>query len=148
MGMKEKRCQIFSNNLCKLLDEKGYTQADMAHYMGVTTSSAWAWMHGANVPRLTKIQKLATWLGTTPNFLIGEQDEQGELKIRPIDNLLKEMFSDNPDIMKALTSGSYAEKQIRTDDGAVYDISDTDLATIKNVITLVMKRRETRVTDE
>lgn len=133
--------QKFAARLRTLLREKDATQADMARAMGIRGSSAFAWVNGTSIPRMDKLRKLAAWLGVTTDFLLGEKTKpRGSAPATPIDDMLQEMFKDDPSILDALTRGSYAKGIIRADNGRVYSLSESDRETIKNVIRLIMHK--------
>lgn len=133
--------QRFADRLKALLEEKGATQADMARVMGVKSSSVFAWIHGTSIPRMDKLKKLAAWLGTSTDYLLGEKIRQRQSEsMTPIDDMLQEMFHDDPVILNALTRGSYTRGAIHTDDGRVYNLSDADRETIKHILKLVIEK--------
>lgn len=133
--------QRFADRLKALLVEKGATQADMARVMGVKGSSVFAWIHGTSIPRMDKLKKLAAWLGTSTDYLLGERIRQRQSESKtPIDDMLQEMFRDDPVILNALTRGSYAQGAIHTDDGKVYNLSDADRETIKHILKLIIEK--------
>lgn len=133
--------QVFAKNLRALLASKGISQAEMARFMGVKGSSAFAWTAGNSLPRMDKINKLALWLGVSTDFLLGEKTKPKHTTT-PIDDMLREMFKKDPQTLDALTRGSYAEGVLQSDNGKVYNLSDADRETIKNVIKMVLERSE------
>ncbi len=131
----------FAKRLNALLLEKNATQTDMARAMGVQTSSVFAWTHGTSIPRMDRLKKLAAWLGTTTDYLLGEKVRQRPSRnSTPIDDMLQEMFADDPVVLQALTKGSYVKGVIRTDSGRVYSLSDADRETIKHILKLIITK--------
>lgn len=140
-AMTNKQKQQFADRLNALLREKNATQADMARAMGVQKPSVFAWTHGNSIPRMDRLKQLAAWLGTTTDYLLGEKVRQRASRAStPIDDMLQEMFADDPTVLQALTKGSYAEGVIRTDTGRVYSLSDADRETIKHILKLIITK--------
>lgn len=54
------------------LVENGYSQADLASYMGVTSGAVSSWINGQKVPRLDKVDKICGWLGCSRADILGE----------------------------------------------------------------------------
>ncbi len=61
---------IFGNFICKLREEKGYTQADVAKEMGVTPAAVSKWENGESKPRVDILFKLASMLDVSAEELI------------------------------------------------------------------------------
>ena len=59
----EKLRQIFAENLNNYLELNGYSQADLARHMHVSTASTAKWCTGQSIPRIDKIQSICNWLG-------------------------------------------------------------------------------------
>ena len=51
--------KIFMENLNKYMNANDVTQADVARYMGVSTSTVAGWCNGLIIPRMDKVQRLA-----------------------------------------------------------------------------------------
>ena len=64
--------EIFSKNLRDFMSLNGYTQADMARRMKVSTASTADWCTGKILPRMNKIQELAEWLDCSISDLLTE----------------------------------------------------------------------------
>lgn len=62
--------EIFSENLNRLLSEKGYQQTDLAEITGVSSGTTSSWCSGTKVPRMDKIQNIANWLGVNMSELL------------------------------------------------------------------------------
>ena len=56
----------------KNLMRKGYTQADLAVYLGCSQTAVSTWINGLKVPRLDKIDKICAWLGCSRADILGE----------------------------------------------------------------------------
>ena len=76
MGESEIK-EIFRKNLNRLLSENGYTQADMARHIGVSTAAAAQWATGKTVPRMDKIDRLCSWLGCSRSDLLEDHVHTG-----------------------------------------------------------------------
>jgi transcriptional regulator with XRE-family HTH domain len=61
--MAEDVRRIFAENLRRLMDESGKSQADMARYFSISTATASDWYNGRKIPRADKLQAIADWLG-------------------------------------------------------------------------------------
>lgn len=72
--MKEPR-EVFKENLQYFLRINGFSQADMARKMKVSTASTAKWYNGEAIPRLEKIKKLADWFGIQPSDLLEPRDK-------------------------------------------------------------------------
>lgn len=76
--MAEKLIEIFSENLKKYLDINGYTQADMARHMGVSSATASDWCNGKKMPRSDKLQKLCSWFSIELSDLLTDKSSENE----------------------------------------------------------------------
>lgn len=77
MADKELR-QRFSERLNYYLNLNGYTQADMARRMHVSTATTAKWCTGMSIPRIDKIQSLCNWLGIEKSQLLDSVEEQSQ----------------------------------------------------------------------
>lgn len=59
--MDEDLRRIFAKNLNRYLEANDKTQADMARYMHVSTTTAAKWCNAQTMPRVDKIQALCDW---------------------------------------------------------------------------------------
>lgn len=65
----------------KLLKEKGLKAADVSAATGIGRSTFSDWKSGRSRPKHEKLVKIANALGTTPEYLMGSDDEkEGNLK--------------------------------------------------------------------
>lgn len=60
----------------KLLDESGYTQAELAGMVGVTVSAMSRYINNEREPKGEIIANLATALNTTSDYLISGKEEK------------------------------------------------------------------------
>lgn len=62
--------EIFARNLNHFLEVNGFSQADMARHMKVSTATAANWCSGKIMPRVDKIQSLCNWFGCEKSELL------------------------------------------------------------------------------
>ena len=65
--------EVFANNLNRLLDRNGKTQANLVAYMNTTASTVSDWCNGKKYPRVDKMQKIASYFGVLMSDLTEEQ---------------------------------------------------------------------------
>ena len=65
--------KIFARNLSRLLEENRETQADLAEKMKVAPSSVSGWCTGAKMPRMDKVEWLASHFNVSRSDLIEDQ---------------------------------------------------------------------------
>ena len=93
--MSEKIIIIFSDNLKKYLDINGYTQADMARHMNVSTATASDWCNGKKMPRADKLQKLCNWFDIELSDLLTDKPNKTGYYYDPKANEIAEMLRTN-----------------------------------------------------
>ena len=64
--------RIFSENLNRILEERGKSQSEVARAIGVSPQTFNTWVKGIAVPRMGKIQKLSDYFGIPKSRLIEE----------------------------------------------------------------------------
>lgn len=69
--------RLFANRLRHYLNANGYTQADMARYMNVSTATTAKWCTGITIPRVDKIQSICNWLGIEKSDLLDTNKPPG-----------------------------------------------------------------------
>lgn len=69
--------RLFANRLKHYLNMNGYTQADMARYMNVSTATTAKWCTGVTIPRVDKIQSICNWLGIEKSDLLDADKPTG-----------------------------------------------------------------------
>lgn len=77
---------IFSKNLKKYANLAGENQMELAEAIGVTKSSINAYMTGSKMPRMDKIQRLATHFGINVSDLLEDerQGSSGNAEVIPV----------------------------------------------------------------
>lgn len=69
--MEDKKLRaLFVENLNYYLSLNGFSQADMARRMQVSTATAAKWCTGQTMPRIDKIQSLCNWFGIEKSALL------------------------------------------------------------------------------
>lgn len=63
--MNEDIREIFKQNLLRLVEIKKCTQQEIADYMSVSRPTVQSWVSGKKVPRMDKIDRLASFFGCT-----------------------------------------------------------------------------------
>ena len=67
----------FGDILKKLRDEKGWSQAQLAKRLGLSTSIIAHYESGARYPSLEALTELSRVMGVTTDFLLGLTDKRG-----------------------------------------------------------------------
>lgn len=78
----EQERKIVGENLSKLLEAKGKTQADLARELGIAETTVSSWVKGKKYPRIDKQQLLADYFGVTRSD-ITEKKADNVLLITP-----------------------------------------------------------------
>lgn len=96
----EKLRQIFSKNLRHYLDVNGYSQADLARHMKVTTATTAKWCTGQTLPRIDKVQSICNWLGIKKTELLEDSSdsEKDRYYINPETAKIAQQIYDDPDL--------------------------------------------------
>lgn len=96
----EKLRQVFSKNLRHYLDVNGYSQADLARHMRVTTATTAKWCTGQTLPRIDKVQSICNWLGIKKTDLLedGINSEKDRYYINPETAKIAQQIYDDPDL--------------------------------------------------
>lgn len=74
-----------AKNLRRIMFDKGITQADLARVLGINKATVSSWMTGTRIPRLSKIDMLATVLNVRREDIVGIDNTDSEpqaVKIR------------------------------------------------------------------
>lgn len=113
---------IFSKNLRGLLEEKDKTQKELAEYVGVSAASVNFWFSGKNIPKIDKIEKIASFFHVPVQALLSDKSEKldkppqiSEVAAVPADaksesSLMGEIFADRPDILEILDGKVFGSK--------------------------------------
>lgn len=76
--MDDELRENFKRNLNHYLSINGYTQADMARRMKVSTATAAKWCTGQMIPRIDKVQSLCNWFGVQKSDLLEEKEYRSD----------------------------------------------------------------------
>ena len=60
----------------ELREQRGLSQAELAHQFGVTRSSVNAWEMGVSNPKIDKLAELAQYFHVSIDFLVGLENDQ------------------------------------------------------------------------
>lgn len=60
---------------CQVRDSLGYKDSDVVKATGITKSTFTDWKNGRSQPKIGKIQKIANFLGVSPDYLLTGNDE-------------------------------------------------------------------------
>ncbi len=71
--------KIFSKNLSEVLERRGKSQKDLVDYIGVSSSTVSNWCTGQKLPRMDKIQSIASWLGVNSSDLLERKKPEQKL---------------------------------------------------------------------
>lgn len=89
--MDEELRRIFVKNLNHYLSINGFTQADMARKLHVSTATAANWCSGKIIPRIDKVQTLCDWFGVQKSDLLEEKEFRSDETPYYIDDEAREM---------------------------------------------------------
>lgn len=91
--------KIFAEKLNYYLARNGFTQADMARKMRVSTATTAKWCTGQTMPRIDKIQSLCNWLGIVKSDLLDSNptDDRPEYYYSQDSRDLAQFLFDNPE---------------------------------------------------
>ena len=76
--------QRIADNIAALLNEKGYSQQDLADALGVNKSTVSAWVSGKKTPRMDKVEDMAAFFRCTVTDVLGytQPEETDEFRER------------------------------------------------------------------
>ena len=76
--------QRIADNIAALLNEKGYSQQDLADALGVNKSTVSAWVSGKKTPRMDKVEDMAAFFNCTVTEVLGytQPEETDEFRDR------------------------------------------------------------------
>ena len=82
------------NNYCKIRDKLGYKDSIVATGAGVTKSTFSDWKAGRYQPKDEKLQKIASFLGVSVEYLMTGEEQNGYYLNEETAKLAQEMFED------------------------------------------------------
>ena len=71
--------KTFTDNLNRLLQERGITQAELAAYMEVSNTTISNWVKGYKVPRMDKVDELCSFFKIKRSELLEQPPASGDL---------------------------------------------------------------------
>lgn len=76
--------QRIADNIAALLNEKGYSQQDLADALDVNKSTVSAWVSGKKTPRMDKVEDMAAFFHCTVTDVLGytQPEETDEFRDR------------------------------------------------------------------
>ena len=103
---------IFSKKLRALLDKKNITQVELSKILGVSESTVGKWLLQKSMPRMTIIEKLASYFQVDKTYFFNDNDsklpdEKDLPELTAKDE--REIESDLEDMMHSVASASCGE---------------------------------------
>lgn len=95
--------KVFSDNLRYHLEIRNITQVELAHRLGVGTTSVYNWTSGLKTPRMDKIDKICSILRVSRNDLLTESTDDSS------DRDIQSRFADNLNELLRLNSKTQLE---------------------------------------
>lgn len=65
--------KIFSDNLKRIMRERGTTQMDLMNALNIPSATISTWVNGQRMPKMSKVQMLAEYFNIDPMDLIQEK---------------------------------------------------------------------------
>lgn len=107
--------QIFAKNLSRLLESHHISQRDIAKILSVSSSTVSSWCTGRKIPRMDKIERLASYFGVLKSDLIEEKPTPVSESGLPSDDELVKLWLDlSPEEaqkVKAFVQGMIANRK-------------------------------------
>lgn len=101
-----------TKNLLKVINEKGYTYNLISKKTGIPQSTISGWFNRGNSPRLEDIVRIADFLQCSVDYLIGRENEEGNivfsdsvLQLSDLESELIKVFRSLPDKYKLQALG-------------------------------------------
>lgn len=89
--------QIFVKNLLHYLELNNKSQADLCEHLGVSSAIVSNWCTGKKIPRMDKVQAIASWLGIDFSDLIQDKSNTPEYYYDKDTRDLADFLHKNPD---------------------------------------------------
>ena len=78
--------EVFVERLNKLIKDNKITKYKLAKDIGVSKQAVLWWCDGINEPKISYLQKLATYFDVSADYLLGLEDETGAKIYNPYTN--------------------------------------------------------------
>lgn len=108
--------KIFAGNLTRFLETQNITQIELAKRMNVAASTVSSWCSGEKMPRMDKVEWMASFFGVTVTDLMNP-------------------YNPKPDILEDIDIAFYGEFK---------ELSEDDKQTVRDMVTLMRERRAKR----
>jgi len=95
MDIREKDNGIDAGRIKSLRKKRGVKVSDIHKYLEVARSTYAGYEAGLRVPPPDKVKKIATYLDTTPDYLMGFSDDENPIVVQ---DDLKEIFTKNENL--------------------------------------------------
>ena len=125
---KSKIAMIFGQNLKRYLDEKGWSQNELARKMGVTSSIVSAWAKGEKYPRADKQDALCRLFNCERTDLFDEPAVAAQYHIRKEALSLAKQMEEMPDRMPLVKM--------------IFKIPQADLSRVLAMLAIFVKEEE------
>ena len=136
--------KTFTDNLNRLLRERGITQAELATYMEVSNTTVNNWVKGYKVPRMDKVDKLCSFFKIKRSELLEQSPASDDLPTLTQRDSTAHSKRDLNDLAKFLNKTEVMF------DGDTYNLSEEDQQKLRNALEFVFwdaKRQNKRKKD-
>lgn len=122
----------FSERLLEELNYVGYSQADLARFLGVRQSTVQTWIQRGSIPAADTALRIADFLNVSLEYLVtGKKDESKKSKIELSDfekNLLREaadlLPEDKAELMAYIAMKKTLYRALKGDNGKIAIVKD------------------------
>ena len=93
--LKEQKPSVFAQRLIELRNSNQLTQAELAEKLGMSTSGIAYYEATSKNPRLTTIQKIASFFEVSPDFLLSQDGDESKKRgpISRVDKISEDLRS-------------------------------------------------------
>lgn len=89
--------KVFAKKLNHYLGVNGYSQADLARRMQVSTATTAKWCTGQTMPRIDKLQSICNWLGVEKSDLLEDKSDESNYYLNADARELAQFLFENPE---------------------------------------------------
>ena len=118
--------EIFAENLRWYMDEARKTQTEIAAVAGVSSPAVSDWLHAKKMPRMDKIERLASFFGIQKSDL---------LEKRVTEEDVKEAYEISFITRRAMSSEEYKNIAL-----ALTELDDAELETVGNLVLMMVQK--------
>ena len=112
--------KIFAGNLTRFLETQNITQIELAKRMNVAASTVSSWCSGEKMPRMDKVEWMASFFGVSVTDLMNPYNQKPAA---------------SRDILEEIDIAFYGEFK---------ELSEDDKQTVRDMVTLMRERRAKR----